>query len=94
MDNDSVKQSSCKNFLKDTASNLWPEKFGHKVNIWRLMIYMDENLIFLCRPAHIHTRLAACTPKFMGFNQFFISLKPFECLPCLERGNGIFGSGN
>jgi len=94
MDNDRVKQSSCRNFLKDTATNLWPEKFGRKVKIWRLMIYMDENLIFLCRPAHIQTRLVAYAPKFMGFNQFFIGLKPFEYLPCLERGNGIFRSGN
>jgi hypothetical protein len=36
IDKDKLKQSSCRNFLKDTANNLWPEKFGRSVNIWRL----------------------------------------------------------
>ena len=91
MDNDSVKQSSCKNFLKDTATNLWPEKFGRKVQIWRLMIYRDENLIFLCRPAYFQTRLVAYAPNSWVSINFSSALNHLNTGPALSVAAEFFG---
>ena len=37
-DNDKVKQSSCKNFLKDITNNLWPTKLWRKAMILATMV--------------------------------------------------------